>query len=146
MRSDWELMLKQRDAALARRHAKRGQDLVEHTRKLRTLEVGETVAVQNQKGNDPKRWGCTGKIVEIKKNDQYVVKLDGSGRLTLRNRKFLKPLIAYKDDLKVQEEQNAAELEKLPRRSGRLAGKNIEETAVSAMISESEVSVFRPWE
>ena len=44
MRSDWELMLKQRDAALARRHAKRGQDLVEHTRKLRTLEVGETVA------------------------------------------------------------------------------------------------------
>ena len=146
MRSDWELMLKQRDAALARRHAKRGQDLVEHTRKLRTLEVGETVAVQNQKGNDSKRWGCTGKIVEIKKNDQYVVKLDGSGRLTLRNRKFLKPLIAYKDDLKVQEEQGAAELEKLPRRSGRLAGKNIEETAVSAMISESEVSVFRPWE
>ena len=75
-----------------------------------------------------------------------MVKLDGSGRLTLRNRKFLKPLIAYKDDLKVQEEQGAAELEKLPRRSGRLAGKNIEETAVSAMISESEVSVFRPWE
>ena len=53
-------------------------------------------------------------------HDQYVVKVDGSGRLTNRNRKFLRPLLSFKDDLKEKNDQEV-EVEPLLRRSGRLA-------------------------
>ena len=46
--------------------------------------------VQNQTGHSPKKWDRSGVVVETKSNDQYVVKMSGSGRLTLRNRRFLK--------------------------------------------------------
>ena len=133
MRPEWRELLEYRDLALARRHGKRGQDLEEHTRKLRKLQEGEVVSVQNQKGNKPTRWDITGTVVEVWPNDQYVVKVDGSGRLTTRNRKFLRPIKPVKEMLKQQleEEINA------PRRSDRIAGK-----AAPA----SEVNVFRPWE
>ena len=134
MNPEWQKLLENRDLAMARRHAKRGQDLEEHTRKLRQLEVGEVVAVQNQKGNKPTRWDHTGTIVEVRPNDQYVVKVDGSGRLTVRNRKFLKPIKPVKEALK-QLQQELTDDE--PRRSDRLAGKKV------AMLAQ----VFhRPWE
>ena len=56
MNPEWHRMLQLRDAAVARRHAKRGQDLNEHTRSLWRLEI---VSIQNQKGNNSKRWDCT---------------------------------------------------------------------------------------
>ena len=36
------------------------------------------------------KWDHTGIVVETKPHDQYVVKVSGSGRLTLRNRRFLR--------------------------------------------------------
>ena len=48
------------------------------------------VFIQNQTGHKPRRWDKTGEVMECKDFDQYVVKVDGSGRLTLRNRKFLR--------------------------------------------------------
>ena len=51
------------------------------------------VFIQNQVGHKPRRWDKTGVIVECKDFDQYVVKVDGTGRLTLRNRKFLRKLM-----------------------------------------------------
>jgi hypothetical protein len=59
---------------------------------LKTLQVGDTVSVQNQHGNRPGRWNNTGVIVEVRPNRQYGVMLDGSRRITLRNRKFLRKL------------------------------------------------------
>ena len=46
------------------------------------------------------RWGIipldiTGTVVEVKPFDQYVVKVHGSGRLTARNRKFLRRVTPY---------------------------------------------------
>ena len=55
----------------------------------------DTVQVQNQVGNHPSRWDITGVIVETRPFDQYVVKIHGSGRLTTRNRKFLKKIKPY---------------------------------------------------
>ena len=46
--------------------------------------------VQNLVGNYPRRWERTGTIVEVRQYHQYVVKIDGSGRLTLRNRQHLR--------------------------------------------------------
>ena len=45
MNPEWHCMLHLWYAALARRHAKHGQDLSEHTRSLRRLEI---VSIQNQ--------------------------------------------------------------------------------------------------
>ena len=46
--------------------------------------------IQNQTGRFPIRWDKTGVVVQVGENDQYIVKVDGSGRLTLRNRKYLR--------------------------------------------------------
>ena len=54
------------------------------------LDAGDGVMIQNQSGRFPKKWDKSGIIIERKGNDQYVVKVDGSGRLTLRNRRFLR--------------------------------------------------------
>ena len=92
-------MLAQREAALARRHQFRGAALTEHTRKLKSLAQGTTVSIQNQQGNHPLRWEHTGTVVETGDYDKYTVKVDGSGRLTTRNRRFLRPIQPYRDEL-----------------------------------------------
>ena len=57
------------------------------------LVVGDCVRVQNQTGPHPLKWDKTGIIIEVRQFDQYVVKVDGSGRVTLRNKKFLRKYI-----------------------------------------------------
>ena len=51
---------------------------------------GDSVFLQNLMGNHPRRWDRTGKVIECKEHDQYLVAVDGSGRTTLRNRKHLR--------------------------------------------------------
>jgi transposase InsO family protein len=92
---EWKLVLERRELALARRHCKRGEELGEHTRTLAPLNTGQVVLVQNQQGNKPKRWDRTGLVVEVKPNDQYLVRMDGSGSASLRNRRFLRPTTPY---------------------------------------------------
>ena len=70
--------MEQREIALSKRHMKRGQELTEHTKMLKPLEVSQTVSVQNQTGNKPNRWDQMGLVVEVKGYDQYVVVMDGS--------------------------------------------------------------------
>ena len=62
----------------------------EHTRELPTLDVGDVVQVQNQTGPKANKWMLSGVIVESLGNNQYRVKMDGSGRVSLRNGQFLK--------------------------------------------------------
>ena len=62
----------------------------EHSKQLKPLQVGDLVRIQNQFRPHPLKWDRTGVIVEVKQHDQYVVKIDGSSRSTLRNRKFLR--------------------------------------------------------
>ena len=88
---EWKAILDKRELALSRRHSKRGKELAEHTKTLSTISPGQVVLVQNQHGNKPKRWDRTGLVIEVKEHDQYLVRMDGSGRATLRNRRFLRP-------------------------------------------------------
>ena len=71
------------------------ENLSHGTKKLQPLKLHDVVQVQNQIGNYPSRWDITGEIVEVKTFDQYVVKIHGSGRMTTRNRKFLKLITPY---------------------------------------------------
>ena len=66
----------------------------EHTRPLPQLKVGDVVRVQNQTGPFPRRWDKTGTVIEVRQFHQYWVRMAGSGRATLRNRKFLRKCAA----------------------------------------------------
>ena len=80
-----------KEETLRSQHVKSMGNFSEHTIPLPPLNYGLHVLIQNQTGVFPNKWGKTGVIVEIKDVHQYVVKVDGSGRLTLslRSCKFL---------------------------------------------------------
>ena len=63
----------------------------QNTKRFPPLPVGQKVFIQNQRGAGKlaKRWDRTGTVVEDKSHDKYTVKVDGSGRLTDRNRRYL---------------------------------------------------------
>ena len=82
--------LDNREKALARRRIHGVERWSEHTKPLPKLSLGDDVYIQNLVGNHPRRWERTGKIVESKEFDQYNVKIDGTGRCTLRNRKHIR--------------------------------------------------------
>ena len=60
---------------------------------LPPLTIGDCVMIQNQTGPNPTKWDKTGVVVEVRQFDQYVVRVDVSGRVTLRNRRFLRKYI-----------------------------------------------------
>ena len=72
------------------RNVRNAERLTENTVRLQPLKVCDRVFIQNQTGNHPLRWDRTGLVIEVKQFDQYAVKVDGSGRVTLRNRKSLR--------------------------------------------------------
>ena len=91
----WLLLRDDRERALRKRALQNTEKLSVGTKQLRQLKVQDTVQVQNQVGNHPSRWDITGVIVETRPFDQYVIKIHGSGRLTTRNRKFLRQITPY---------------------------------------------------
>jgi hypothetical protein len=94
-RPEWLLTAQQREVALARRHTRQGAVLTEHTKVLRPLKMSDIVLVQNQAGRRGKKWDRSDVVVDILDHDQYRVKIDGSGRTTLRNRRFLRPITPF---------------------------------------------------
>ena len=86
----WKDTSRWRELALANRSAKMHDRLTEHTKDLKPLEVGDSVMIQNQLGNNPKRWDRQGVVIEILPYRQYKIRMDGSRRISLRNRQFLR--------------------------------------------------------
>ncbi|GFO35677.1 transcription factor iiib 90 kda subunit [Plakobranchus ocellatus] len=89
----WRETLQSREEALRNRHMQAAERLSEHTRVLPPLTVGDSVRIQNQTGPHPTKWDKTGIVVEVRQFDHYVIRVDGSGRTTLRNRKFLRKYV-----------------------------------------------------
>lgn len=89
----WQETLAAREEALRNRHIKAAERWSKHTKQLPPLVVGDQVRIQNQIGNYPRRWDKTGQVIEVRQYDQYVVRVHGSGRVTLRNRKFLRKYV-----------------------------------------------------
>ena len=94
-RPEWRLTMEQRELALARRHTRQEKLLTEHTKKLPDLKPGDVVMVQNQTGRHPMKWDKSGMVIEASPFDQYKVKMDGSGRVSVRNRRFLKQITPF---------------------------------------------------
>ncbi|XP_033937726.1 uncharacterized protein [Pseudochaenichthys georgianus] len=94
-----------KEDALRTRMSRTTESLGTHSRPLRPLALGERVFLQNQQG--PHKWDRSGIVVESPGHDQYRIRVDGSGRLTLRNRRFLR---AYTPATTCAREQPAAPL------------------------------------
>ena len=89
----WRDSLISREEALRHRHMLHQDKWSEHTKALSPLKVGDRVRIQNQTGRHPHKWDRTGVVIEVRQYHQYLVRIDGSGRKTLRNRKFLRKFI-----------------------------------------------------
>ena len=107
----WKDTLDKRELALKKRHIKAAERWSQATKQLPPLKVGDSVRVQNQVGPHPTKWDRTGVVVEVKQFDQYVVKIDGSGRTSLRNRKFLRkfePVVPTMKKFRIDDNLNYA--------------------------------------
>ena len=96
-KQEWAMVREYRERALARRLDRDGARLEQYTKKQRVIPVGGAVAVQNQAGRFPKKWDKTGVVVENKDHDKVLIRMDGSRRLTTRNRKFVKQILSPRD-------------------------------------------------
>ena len=65
---------------------------------IQDLKIGDHVLVQNQTGNQPTRWDKTGLVTEVLPHDQYLIRMDGSGQCTLRNRRYLRHCSPFMSD------------------------------------------------
>ena len=83
---EWVMAANFREESLAKRNAKLTTEYNRTAHELSTLEVG----IQNQR---TKRWDITGLVVEVLPDRQYRIRVDGSGRITLRNRRFMKKIL-----------------------------------------------------
>ena len=87
MRSEWEAIADSREEGLARRVSVASKP--HPGKELPSLQIGDSVSVQNQTGNRPNKWNNTGIISVVLPFRQYHVVMDGSRRVSLRNRRFL---------------------------------------------------------
>ena len=82
----WREIADAREKALLPRGKGAHEQWSAHARELPPLLVGDDVMIQNQRGNYPRRWDKRGVVVEVLDHDQYQVRVEGSRKLTLRNR------------------------------------------------------------
>ena len=93
VRPTWREAWSSKEEALRQRYHRTSESLREHSRPLCPLTIGDRSYIQNQSGNHPKRWDRSGTIVDSVGHDSYLVKVDGSGRVTQRNRRFLRQFV-----------------------------------------------------
>ena len=81
-----------RELAFRTRVQRGAERWTQNTRDLRPLKPGMRVMLQNQHGagKAAKRWDRTGLVLDDLGHNKYRVKVDGSGRVTDRNRQFLR--------------------------------------------------------
>ena len=90
VRRTWRETWKAKEDALRLRAGRNAVALKRNSHPLPALNCGDRVFIQNQAGNYPLKWDKVGTIMEVLTFDRYVVKVCGSGRLTTRNRRFLR--------------------------------------------------------
>ena len=81
-----------RELALRNRFIRTSERWSSNTRDLRPLQPGMKVMIQNQHGAGKiaKKWEKTGLVLENLGYNKYRIKVDGSGRVTDRNRQYLR--------------------------------------------------------
>ena len=83
---EWTIAANEREREYTKKNRAIAKEYNRHTKSLSPLMPGTLVFVQ---GRD-KRWRKQGKIIESLDHRQYRIRLLGSGRVTLRNRHFIR--------------------------------------------------------
>ena len=86
---NWARNLNDRELSMSKQNQIIKQSYDEGAKSLKPLIIGDTVLCQNVR---TKKWDKSGIIVEVKGFRQYLIKMDGSGRVSLRNRRHLQKL------------------------------------------------------
>ena len=94
-RLDWQELSDRRQAAFMKRHFSKCETINMFSKHLPPLSLGDSVYVQSQAGKDSGRWTASGQIVETLPHDSYLVRIDGSNKVTQRNRKFLRKFTPF---------------------------------------------------
>ena len=76
-----------REELLHHRNAKIVERYNKYTHNLPPIQAGDTVAILSPINH---RWNTTGKIISSLPDRQYRIRVNGSGRITLRNGRFLR--------------------------------------------------------
>ena len=90
----WVDTREKRELALRERLLRGAERWSRNTRDLKPLRIGQKVLIQNQHGAGKiaKKWDRTGQVVEDLGYNKYRVRVDGSGRVSDRNRQFLRQI------------------------------------------------------
>ena len=97
---------------LSKRYEVDGKRLAEYTRDFKEVPFGTDVAVQNQNGKNAKKWDKTGKVVATAVYNNLYIKMDGSNRLTTRNRRYVKPIVPVTSPkIKVSDSESLVDVE-----------------------------------
>merc|ERR1712239_19412 len=94
-RGSWQEHLmerKQRELVAAKRVQNMTDAYNKGAKQLPPLEVGDRVRVQNQTTTRTTKWDRTGIITATLSNRKYEIMMDGSRRLTTRNRRHLRKI------------------------------------------------------
>ena len=92
MSEGWVECKEAREIGMRHRYHRGAERWSEHTKDLPELELGQHVMVQNQRGTgkQAKKWDRTWIVVDCPSYDKYSIRMDGSGNVTDRNRKYLR--------------------------------------------------------
>ncbi len=92
VREQWQESWAAKETAIRSRLVRNCENLEANSKNLQPLREGDSVFIQNQvlASRRPKKWDRQGVIIATGEHDQYLVRVAGTGRLTLRNRRFLR--------------------------------------------------------
>ena len=101
----WKENWNAKEKAIHSRFVKTCEKLEEHAKELPPLREGDSVFIQNQNlaYGKPNKWDREGTIIQTGENDQYLVRVRGTGRVTLRNRRFLRKFSPRQDPERLEE-------------------------------------------
>ena len=86
----WSAQLHQREKMMLDNNSKIEEKYNSHAKSLPELQIGTRVLWQNMRNM---RWDRSGTIVDTGQYRQYFIKLDGSGQITLRNRRHIRKIL-----------------------------------------------------
>ena len=90
LHEDWLVQAQHKEFSQVERNNRIAQRYNQTTTLLQPLPLGCSVLIQNRGNYRRNKWDRSGTIVQSHPHRQYSIRLHGSGRVTLQNRRFLK--------------------------------------------------------
>ena len=92
----WADLARDRETCFLKRHYLKSERL-QPKKFLSQLVQGDHVYIQDQAGTTPKKWNKSGTVLESLPHESFLVKIDGSGHVTKRNRRFLRKFTPFQE-------------------------------------------------